>query len=658
MNRTILTISLTAALAAATFGCGEVDPDEPGSADDETVVQNDDSACEHCEDWELQEPAEKPPSTPCEPTAATYAFDPPPELPDDVLDDACPLEAEIVHDHHDSDRTTTFSRTGQTVEQTTIEEGRLVEATDFGFDDGALVFVEHRVYHEANQWTEYDRVETDRWEFDDRGRLTEKTYERVRTDTDEQLDHRVVQQTWEGDRLAERVELEGVDERERRELYYDYDDRDRLTGATYRENDELIGETDWTYTDGRPDSVERRAGGELVEHQQWTYRDDGTLRARTVETSRLTRAVDHDDYALTEPGHGLSPWRAHDRQTAPNAHRRADGSDSCYELPHSAGHGYPVDEPAYIVGLEAGEPMPFDAFGHLQPPIGLTDVAGHYARPGYAHPPRLHYGHVGLSTNWPSGLGQGHTTAEIEYDDNGRMVTEHLEWHRTDDETLDIERERDFTDDRLVTDHIELQRGDDSADATLEFEYGDDRRIRRRLRNGEEVAHQSWQFADGRAVELEIHAGRETLEWGDRPLTALFSEPEKLGDFDGLHTEGVVHTRGFDDRDRLVEAGVASAAESSDWSVETTRTHGEHGPVERVETRSSEDGETKVERRAGRSYDDQGRLVAEYVDIGDDGTIDTELVYTRDDHGRIVEVVDDGHTGRETTNTDRVFACH
>lgn len=666
MNRTILRLSLTAVLVVSTAGCGDVDDQQPNhqnAADDLG-----DPDCEDCGGWDVDDPIDRGPTTPCQPEALAYDYDHP-EIPDSVSASTCPLEATVVEYQSDDqpDRLTSWTRDGQTIEMTTTEGELVVETLDFEFGDDPqdVRFVERQLHHRADSWTDYGRLETDRWDFDDRGRLVERTYRRVRTDNDETLDYESVEQTWEDDRLVERIELEGVDDVERDEFSWDYDESGRLTGATYLEDDELVGQTDWNYDQDRPAKVERRVDGEVVETQSWSYRDDGTLSGRELESSGTDSPTPLDNYVLTEAGRGPSLWRPDEDLTSANAHRRAAPSDSCYELPHSSGHGYPVDEPAYIVGLEPGDPLPFDPPGHISAPAEAPSIAGHYSRPGYAHPPRLHYGHVGLSTGWPEGRNLSNKNIELVYDETGRMVTERLERQQHDDQLLEVERQRDFSDGTLQRDHIDLQMGDQTAGATLDFDDGDDRRVRRRIRDGREVADQTWRFADGRAVELDIRVPdhiEAAVEWGDRPLTALFNTPEEDSDANGQPQHTATYQRQFDDQGRLTDA--VQTTHHSDLgadgtTVETSIDRGEDGPIEWTQTSMAEDGETTVERRAGWTYDDDGHLLVEWLETSsDDGFDETHRAYTRDDEGRIVEVFDDEHTeSRTTTSTTRVLAC-
>lgn len=320
------------------------------------------------------------------------------------------------------------------------------------------------------------------------------------------------QEVWNGDRLERRVYIQRIRREDvRLEAEWTYDADGRLTEVTTKADDVPVARSVWSYENGQPASVDRRIGGISIERQSWEYDRHG-LAARHVETGpehadvtvpeelrRLSRHTVHvhDSYAraVAHP-----PAMSYENPAInSNIHLEDVESGDCVELPSApGGHGYPLDENAYHLGLDADHDN-----------IGLTYDYG-YA--GYM--PGKWYGHLGVATAWPSenyiyGWRGHEVEAGLEYDEEGRMVRERIEFRPSvNDETVVVERTRSFASIGLVADQIDVVSGSKSGTAELRFDRneGGDLLSRTRYRNDELVAVQDWSYGDdGVAERLDVY---------------------------------------------------------------------------------------------------------------------------------------------------------
>ena len=666
----VLMIGLVAALAT---GCGDFD-DHGGAVDDD---------CEDCGEWSVAEQEDGDDKQgaddnddieqvvgelePCLPRAAAESGDDVPEIADEVMDAECGLEGR-TRSGPSGDRVDQWTWEGSVLEHTVHGDGEISQRTEFAFgdelDEPRRVT---RTDYDIGGWSPYHR--TEEWVFDDDGRLEvyelERWYETM-TETTATTFRSTTEQQWDGDRLTERTkEIEDGEETRLIEYEWDYDG-DRLLEASRVVDGDVVDRASWSYEEGRPASVSRFVDGVEVEHQSWAY-DEENLSSRTIERNQYglgddtgdeSRRAPHglDTYAITTGAGDLysvdaNPW------TGANAHLDIDASDDCFELPASWGHGYPVDEASYHLGWSDDEAPGTN--------IGQAYLYGGY---GYGYGNYSWYGHVGIATSWLvdgySPVPGGDVAVEVTYDDEGRMVAEDVEYpggHEVDGKRVAIERKRDFGEAGLERDAITVATGEKTADATLRFERNDDGNpvVRERYRDGELVAHQSWDYDGDRAVDLEVYAESDIHEDEGYVYQALRALPELLIDgFESEPTPTARYEREFDDEGRQIFIGTTSLSDGEDeppmhtvTSSETFTEWGEAGPVEELQ----KDADGDIRRLETWEYDASGELLERIVDLSADGNLNTRVTYVRDDQGRVVEKFEE-YSG-STTHTVHDYAC-
>ena len=344
MRRLIKSCFMGAAAASLSLGC------------------QDTSTPEQEEGWSVEQgPTAARPLSWCSPAPVPYDLAQVPSLPEGVaLEGFCDASADASFEEPPT-RTLSMDRSSRVlrVMEGDADDGMFSEET-FTFDErGRVVFVTRTGmtgFYGASEGTSSYSLNLE-------GEVVHKVASELNPFDSSPL---VKHQEWEGDRLLWRTERAGEDGPLLRRWEWTWEDDRLVLGALIQDPDgpdRRVSSSRWAYhVGGAPASVERRIDGELVEREEWTLREDGSLASRTrwsrsaaslaeaqgEEVSRWTLPSGLDDHQLEPTFDGSTlPWRAATSHT-----REVEGAD-CARLPRGA-HGYPADEGEYHLGVEAG----------------------------------------------------------------------------------------------------------------------------------------------------------------------------------------------------------------------------------------------------------------------------------------------------------------
>ncbi len=667
-------ILLTLAAAALAMACGNFDDGGEGADDDIICLDCDDpwwidddnhppaEQGEEPEGGEQSQNDEEPgeiaqPLAPCQPQAVATDGADIPEIPDDVFLDECPLEYEVDISESPQE-VVSWEWNGNILERSEYEGSQLVAHAEFEFDS-ILQRLQSVETYQRNRYSGATYENNKRWEFDEREQLVEYHRERLEYSfgTVEVVNSDQIHQTWDGDRLVERVQ-ESMRHGNETSVHFvwKYDDLDRLTEVIKERDDEPLARSLWSYSKGNPVGVERLIGDVAVERQSFEF-DGDRLVARDIAVDPrgidgeldsfgyASRVSGHDSYAVDTSdmfhfGNGDldNPW------VNANAHLQVAAGDECYRLPTSLGHGYPDDEASYHLAWTDGEQNPQG--------IGFAYHFGGYA---YFYGDNSWFGHLGIGSSWPSIYpNEIDSQYRLTYDESGRMIGEEFDFTDLDGDSVAVQRARSFDESGLNRDRLSVARDGDEAHAELHFERDENGRLQRRerLRGDQVVSVQKWDFDEaGHATGL--HLLPEVHDTGYWPVTGPNPSPAELFEAPvGEPTASRSYERGFDDLDRQIYAADIPANE--DVGVQETHTEfSEHGPVE--ELQETIGAQTTHRNRTLWEYDEQGNLVRKAVDPGDDGELNQETRFIRDDQGRILEEIEE--FGTRTTHITRSYAC-
>lgn len=689
MRRTISKVLVGLFGASFLLACGPLDEDAPEFQDEIPS----ESPCTDCGEWSVDEEESDPASPPeeqdaqpepaepapepksaCQPQAIAVSAERLPEIPDEVRSDSCPLESEKTHQviTYGDDQLIDVEWEWDGTELLRVEEHAGVEAgrTNYVFDDNLerLERVEHRqnILYAHPVPGESDFVLRS-WEFDDKERLLSFEEERWSEwwDSVELIASESVEQSWDGERLIGRTEINSHDDERVTELSWNYDDAGRLIEVTEQVDGEVLSRSVWTYEGDKPSSVERFVNEISVERQNWNY-EDKALASRQIEVAStgldgeldapyMSSHVDaHDSY--TARALRRNEWGFSEVKNAwydANTHLHVEEGADCYVLPTSVGHGYPDDEASYHLG--------WSDTGEDPENIGFA-----YGYAGYAYGYGNHswYGHLGIASEWPnSGHHSSFARSEMTYDEQGQMVNEKLvfsTWQH--DSTVTVERDRMMGSAGVERDRIAVHDEEGaSGDAELRFERNDQGLLtaRERFRNGEPVSHQHWSYdEDGNVIELDVFT--EFLNQDDE-LYAYYgssAHPSPAALFEEQDTTDayvITYIQEFDEQGQKTYLGQLSRDDEESPSTvvsgetETFIQWGEFGKTEKITKWHG--GITSI---SAWEYDDRGELKRETLDNGGDGEINRESRYFHDDQGRLIEEIT---TGYSESHIQRSYAC-
>ncbi|MBI5610753.1 MAG: hypothetical protein HY902_17885, partial [Deltaproteobacteria bacterium] len=391
---------------------------------------------------------------------------PPLSLPDGVLAAECPLVA--MRSDADADgkpeAVTSYTRADGTLLVKTMQAGYPAgESTEYQLDSqgravavtrrsaaGLPLYAELRSYDSAGRLLVY---EVKGWS----GKSSAKPTYGQR-----------IQQQWQGENLVSRQTLDQSGTVQD-ELRWHYDGRGRLVGAERQQGTQSLpaAQVEWHYDAlDRPVLVVRRLHGKESLRASWTWGAGQHLLARTVELHLGLGGISErlDDYDAPTGSNGAGACYgcagASQAGTAPWADAMPAAHDGCQPVPTAVGHGYPEADYAVVGPWNDVTAPTKPASGGAKDGGSLYGAYGYYGY-GYGYGGgNSWYGHAGPGSNWDALAVQvPHTAAvfEIQYDDLGRMVREHLRVTPTDAASLaprDLLRQRVYGDRGLERDEV------------------------------------------------------------------------------------------------------------------------------------------------------------------------------------------------------------
>ncbi len=365
------------------------------------------------------------------------------------------------------------------------------------------------------------------YDMDERGEMTHKVAARMQGPEAPEEDWEVLvkAQTWDGDRLLERVERDGQDGPIVRTWSWSYN-QERLIQATMTDTHDpenpILHQTRWSYDDqGRPSLVERSIDDVMVSREAWTYhpetsavatrdywaRSTASLIATEGGTEQEWTLVDGlDDHTHPTPDYEKDPW----------SHALPQTTETCTRLPTGAGHGYPDAEPEHQLGVARTERPHGIGFKY-----GNDSYAWFYGDFAW-------YGHHGLGSAW---LGQGFaarpdiTSTHITYNDQGLMISEEANIELQGQSAQLMRNRLTDTDGHITQDTLVATQGDQTNTRTLLFERNEAKHLTARyLMEGDQILDtQTWTHdAQGRVTGHTIEP-RPALPSPSPSLQAVLS---------------------------------------------------------------------------------------------------------------------------------------
>ena len=375
-----------------------------------------------------------------------------------------------------------------------------------------------------------------------------------------------VTQDWEHGRLVRRVDTRSPSEKTQ-DQSWTYDAQGRLVTAIHRTGAQAttVAEAAWVYDSvGRPARVDRRVKGKPSITETWTWRDDGTLEARSAEVhlgvGGTPGRLDSYDSPTGSNGAGACYGCGYSANAGPAwADAMPAATEECQPIPTAIGHGYP--EADYALDVQWKDPTATADEATYSP-----YAYGYY---GYGGGGTAWYGHAGVGSNWDAlAVYVPHTSArfDLTYDAKGRMVTERLAVEPTDAASTaprTLIRERRFADDALVDDTVRHADAPGTVLRTLRFmRDASGRLLERELRIGETTAEiERWTLdALGRGVAHARFAQAEpwdTLAPAVQAPTSTLKEP----------TSSTQRSRRLDAAGRVLEERVTPPAQGEAGDV-------------------------------------------------------------------------------------------
>jgi hypothetical protein len=513
---------------------------------------------------DVEEPVEPLPDEVCTPRATSWNDRNVPPLPEPELDEEC-SEVEQRYDENGDGEVTliyTWRRDGDSLVWQAQRSGEVIERIEhtYGAADQLIGATHHR------KFTHIEGGYIDRtWTFDQEGRLLD--YQAVGQPA-ELIEHDVVavMQRWDDDRLVERTTTE-YDGR-RFTTAWSYEEQ-RLSRVELSSSDEsLTVLVDWTYVDGLPVQVVRTVNDIEVMNQTWQWSQDGQLDGRSGLYDPRGHLTDpngwRDGSQPIYPG-GLDDFEPKPPSMAPSSTWNAwSGArwtrrDGCAVPPHSSAHGYPVFEPEYDLGFAIDER-----------PNGIGFAYGNDTF-GWDYGDKAWYGHGGIARAYGQLPDLVPFTFDITYDDERRMVAEHLEItrsrHEQPDHVESVDRVRTFDARGMVSDTVTIEApAAETRIYAMHFERGPQGQLlERTLLEGEEtLGHQTWAWDAGRIASHEVSIrqrsqdGTEALEPTARYIREYDSDGRIVRYADLSFTpdatwDGLDEERSYDERGRLTE---------------------------------------------------------------------------------------------------------
>jgi len=536
-----------------------------------------------------------PVATLCMPHAVAYDTSAIPQLPAQLLQGLCNAGSGSVVDPNGPSTVYTYDAASRIATMTSQQSSgwQQTDAT-FELDEALRVRKVHTKGEGGFYVVEYGTTD---YTFDEAGHLIHKLAETASERDGAPTTAIEKWQTWDGDRLMNRTEIDRLTGELRHLWDWTYDAQGRLLRARFeRPEDGFVQDVLWAYNkDGHPLWVERRVRGELTEMQSWSWQGD-RLVGRSYQgygpgflADSLGLPEENANDFATVPGLDSMELQPTDWMTGDDWATSAlvvNEGESCVNLPRGRAHGYPLAEGLYELGAPLGER-----------PSGIGFAYG-YGGYGWYYGDEAWYGHAGVGTEL-AGIDlpwDRHLSTAIAYDKEGRMTRENLVLTGIDGNVQTLERTRTFSE-HHINDLLMGGDANTSVHRTIDFDLDQNGHLlRRQLSEGDQVLEvQTSTYDDaGRLLthDIELEAEGMPLDlWG---LIASY----RMGSGSGM-----THIFwNYDEQGRVVERG-------TDNGQHETLQYDEQGRLVSTDGQFLALGTTYG--LTHYLYDDQGRLVSQ-----------------------------------------------